>query len=344
MTFLNNKAALMVLALLGIGGISLASQDQKHSDEFHSIIMPGMNGGGGNYDNQGNVDFRDNHVVNTPSARTSCYTHLRSGIDMGQGNCIADFERQYNQDALARATNTARLFFGVSQGTATLTNWLAQKNHAEQEQAARLLVLEGVLGSGNHAIMHTVENRVWRPLTYFPFARAWIPLVAKFAFPSYNPFGKQAISSAKKLSPNIPVVLMHNKGDTETTINDARKYYCTLRESGHNNAYLVETDNGEAHFNILANCHQEYGYPERGAKIAALQAIYKEHNLPIAADTSSGTPRNPALAKSYQPSVQEVRQRISTTNGYKNIARNTIDIVSAALALGAIWWKYFAKK
>jgi hypothetical protein len=322
------------------------AMENKQDNEFYSIVMPGQNGAGGD-------TFVQNNVVNTRSDQTYRYQTLQgSTIDLGQGNCIADFERQYNNDP--KAKNKKRLFYGVSQGTATLTNWLAKKTHKEQNETAKLLVLEGVLGSGNSGIMHTIHS-VFPTATYLPFARLWLPLVAKFAaFRTYNPLGKQAISSAKKLSPALPVVIMHNQGDPQLSINDAREYYCTLREQGNDNAYLIETNNGAAHFDILQGpLHDPFEHSHRrgandeeiATKKASLQEIYKKHGLPSACDTSSGsTPVDHALIAPCQPAVQEVRQRISATNGYKNVLRNAIDIMSGALILGGIWWKYFAKK
>ena len=335
--FSNKKNTLLYASIFLAVSLQAHGMENKQNQEFHSIIMPGLNGGGG-------ADHIDNNVVNT--LNPSRYTPLKGwNIDLGQGNCIRDFERQFNQDTQAK--NKQRLFFGISQGTATLTNWLAQKSHSEQEKAAKLLVLEGVLGSGNSAIMHNAHSYAHPLITYLPFARAWIPFVAKVFFPTYNPFGKQAICSAKKLSRKLPVVILHNKKDPETPINDAREYYCTLREQGNNNAYLMEVDNGAAHFDVLSQDYRRDGFPGRNTKIEALQAIYRQHDLPTAPSseaTSGGTPKNPELALQYQPSVQEVRHRISQTNGYKNFFRNSIDLVSSALILGGIWWKYFSKK
>lgn len=327
----------MTLILSLVAFLPINAMEDKQANEYYSVVMPGQNGAGGS-------TFAQNHVVNTQEENTSHYQTLRGpNIDLGQNNCIADFERQYSNDQ--KAKNKARLFYGVSQGTATLTNWLAQKTHKEQNETAKLLVLEGVLGSGNSGIQHTIASSPYAFATYFPFARLWLPLATKVAaFRSYNPLGKTAIASAKKLSPQLPIVIMHNKGDKQLSINDAREYYCTLREQGNNNAYLMETDNGNAHFDVLSSYYRVDNYPERIAKIQALQAIYRQHNLPASSETSAGDEKNPALAQQYQPTVQEVRQRISSTNGYKNILRNTIDILSGALILGSIWWKWIAKK
>lgn len=346
MTFSTIKTTILALALMAFGSQAALAMDPKHSHEFHSIIMPGQNGAGG-------YSFKQNCIVNTPKTnfdltnKTHRFDTLRSRIDLGQGNCIHDFDRQYQQYLKKiRPGETSQapkktLLFGVSQGTATLTNWLAQKTHKEQKETTELLLLEGVLGSGNRGIMHTVESAA--PIvTYLPFARAWMPFLAKIFFPTYNPFGKSALSSAKKLSPELPVVIMHNKGDKQLSINDARELYCTLRESGNDNAYLIETDNGAAHFDILSPWYRQDGYPERQEKIAALQAIYKKHGLPRVQDESEPTAE--LLQETYQPSVQTVKDRIKATNGYKNVIRNVIDVAAGALALGAVWWKYFYKK
>lgn len=335
------KKVVALFAFLLVCALPIRAMDQKHTHEFHSIIMPGLNGGGGQ-------TSRANNVVNTAPQNTTEYDILPAAqADLGQKNCVADFERQFNQN---RTTlNRKYLLYGFSQGTATLTHWLAKKTHAQQNEATQLLVLEGVLGSGNSAIQHTVGYHApFAP--YLPFARLWLPWAAKaVALRGYNPLGTTTIELAKKLSPTLPVVIMHNQGDTELSINDAREYYCALREQGNNNAYLMEIDNGKAHCEVLSEYYREDGYPERHDKIRDLQAIYKKHGLPSKPQGNSYEPiddhNSPFhFTQEYQPSVQEVRRRISKTTGYKNILRNTIDIMSGALILGGIWWKYFSKK
>ena len=123
---------------------------------FYSILIPGQNGAGG-------YTFKKNKIVNTSTMTNYgsigiglCDAEERGKIDFGQDNCIKHFESQYQEDVNALYGNN--ILFCVSQGTATITNWLAKKSHAEQEQMVRGLVLESVLGSPRSAILHTASN------------------------------------------------------------------------------------------------------------------------------------------------------------------------------------------
>ncbi|MFA6066633.1 MAG: hypothetical protein WC707_05635 [Candidatus Babeliaceae bacterium] len=298
---------------------SYTSKAMVNSAESFSIILPGQNGLGGD-------SFEQNQIVNTPSHATIRFTTLKNPmyIDLGQGNCIQDFEKQLHEPPYK---NNKHYFYGISQGTATLLNWLGKMSHEEQEKNVHSLVLESVLGSGDSAILHTIESTILtKIITYLPFTRAWLPLAAKIvAFPTYNPFGKQAVTSAKKISPNIPVIIMHNHADPQLSINDAREVYCSLVENGHNSAYLLEVDSQhQAHLDIL-----DYDI-ERFKKIAAIQAIYRKHNLPYSKKINiTGID----LAK-FQPSAKNIREKINNSTGTNRLIRNTIDITATGMLVG----------
>lgn len=275
------------LVFLLFGNLVFAMENTQVS-KYHSVIMPGQNGlGGGTF-----------HLYNIVNTRTfTRFDTNYSKIDFGQEHCIAHFEKQLANDADAK--NKKLLLYGVSQGSATVVNWLAQFNHEEQEQKVACVVLEAVLGTGNSAINHTVGTFM-PSVTYIPTHKLWLPWVAKLAFPYYKPHGIQALKSAKKLSPHIPVVIMHCKNDFQLSINDARKLYCVLRNQG-NEAYLFETNSGRPqHLELFAYDRQ------RDQKIRALQAIYKKHNLPY--ENIEGAAVNISY---FQPSIEEVEARIA---------------------------------
>jgi len=300
---------------------------------FHSIIVPGQNGEGGQ-------NFSKDCVVNTRTKvnyGTLDHRTHRGKVDFGQVNCIRRFEGEYGSDVDACSGNN--ILFGISQGAATLVNSLARKSHQEQEGMAKGLVLESALGHGNSAIMHRLSNKPrLAAITYLPFARIWIPWVAKLAaFPAYNPYGMQAISSAQQLSPNLPIIIMHDQHDPCLSINDARAFYCTLksRKGDQHNVYLMELANQEGvgrHLDLLTGepLHQK-----------ALQVIYKKHHLPYSDsyDSIDGIDLTP-----YQPSVKEVRARITKSTRCSFWTRNTIDILTATTIIGAVYLKYFRER
>lgn len=246
--------------------------------------------------------------------------------DLGQDESIKHLNKQFSDDQKISAKKT--VFFGLEDSTATLTNWLAQKSHKDQEKVTAGLILCNVLGNGNHAIQHTVSSRQFiAPLSFLPFSRLWLPLLAKgTVLPSYNPLGVQALSSAKKLSANIPVIIIHERRHPDFPINDARKYYRELKAQGNTNAYLMElaTDDSSGASNL-----------------EALQAIYRKHRLPVDQDLSSNTPID---FKKFQPEISQIDKQIKATNGYQPLIRNLIDLTCGAAIIGGLYYKYSKKK
>lgn len=347
------KKCAIAIAILAIG--QAQGSEREESQSPYSIIMPGQNGDGGG-------TFIKNGVINTKNCRT--YQSIGANpdvpanemaseiarIDLGQDQCVDYFEQQYSQDPQAQSGNN--LLFGVSQGTATLVHFLAKKSHAQQEQMAKGLVLESVLGSGNSAILHTVSNV---PLvTYLPFARFWAPWAAKaFAFPYYKPYGQQAFSSIKQISPNIPIIMIHDQNDPQLSVNDARQAYINARKAGHQKVYLMETNCGQPrHFDLFGGKNR---VAKDMQKIAALQAIYKKEGLPFTTSTQNNnqnathgaTDLTPMMHKTnitdYQPSVEEVQKRIDKSTRCSFWARNAIDTLACAGIASHVYYKYLKK-
>ncbi len=318
------------------------------------ITLHGQNGCGGE-------DFDDNALLYLPIKR--CNTIKGYKIDLGQGNCIRHFNDQlknfaWNFEKTKPELVGKKVLFGFSQGTATIINWLAQKEQINQDKKVAAVVLQAVLGNGNNAILHNAERMI-KPITYLPFARFWIPWVTKAFFPTYNPWGKQALSSASKLSPNIPVIILHDQNDPETPINDARKLYCALiKNREDNNVYLIETNNRYiSHVNILYSMTRE----KRHETVGIMNVIYKKLNLPYQDKITIREERdhndlskiiNPQqeilidLEKDlhpFQPSVEEVEARIKACPSTKRgIFRNAIDMLSGTALLGSLaYYTYY---
>lgn len=305
------KFNFILKSLLFISILPLQAMDEPN--KYYSIILPGQNGCGGQ-------TYEDYKIINTPFFNH--YETLKncSKIDLGQQNCVAHFDQQLQDDVIAKKKKL--LLYGISQGTSTLLNWLSQKPKEEQNKLVGCIFLESVLGNGNSAILRTLQTQV-TPLAYIPFARYFLPIASKLFFPSYKPFGMQAINSSAQISSDIPVIIMHNKNDFQLSINDARKVYCSLRENNNNNAYLIELDNGDKHLNILS------GSSNKDLILAAIQTIFKKYKLPNSCTTE-------IALDEFQPSIAHVRQRIKHDSQRTNIIHNTIDLFSAALVASYI--------
>jgi hypothetical protein len=312
----------LLIALLSF--FALVNGTEK-SQEYFYISLPGQNGAGCD-------SYLGNNIVTDDDNYSHCPTIKSWRIDLGQGNCIASLKKELSEKQ-NRILNKKLILCGVSQATATFTNYVASLTRHEQEKKIGALVLESVLGHGNSAILHTAANIPY--ITYLPFSRFWIPRIGRLLFPTYNPFGMQAIQSAKKISPNIPVIIMHHHKDPQLSINDARQLYCVLKKNGNDKTYLLEINNNfRSHFDILDSYYDQPHLKQ--IKLNAIQAIYKKQNLPHTSfediDQFDLTP--------YTPSIQEVERRIYDSTWKSRYLRNAIDITSGSLILGYLGYKY----
>lgn len=329
-----NNRLLAVIAPFLISFSACAMEQPKlfEKNNVFSIILPGQNGCGGE-------DYERNLVVNVAAANVHRIDELRlrGKIDLGQGNCIQDFKRQLNALNVQSFKSKNILLHGISQGTATLINGFNElPEHIRSN--VKMLTLEAVLGTGNSAIVYHTKKQEAPEATYIPFSRYWLPFVGKIVFPAYNPFGKQALSSAKKLPKDVPVIIMHDQKDPELSINDARQLYNNLKQQG-NDVYLLETNKG-SHFSVL--------YKEKNHQ-KGIQAIYKKHGLPYQEDLLKED--EVIDLTEYQPAVKAVEARIKATDKDEWFWHNIIDRVSfVGLATYALykkgylsyftsWWK-----
>ncbi len=314
------KKYILFLTFFSINCLSLSLLSMENTNDLHAIILPGQNGSGGENFHKGVIPHNSTFSrYETPQSFWS--------VDLGQGNCIKDFENQLNQD---KDKDRDLVLYGTSQGTATMINWLAQQSQ-EQQSKVKVLVLESVLGSGNHAILHTVSP------TYIPFARFWMPYAAKLDFPTYNPLGQQALNSVKKLPKKLPIILVHATQDPQLPVNDARKLYCKLKEQGNENVYLIEK-NTYTHFPLTSSPRSSTVPDEHITQ--AINCIYQKHNLPY--NDKKACEISDRVLKRYQPTVKDVQYKIHFDSWQRRIFSNLIDLVTGGIIFATllkVFWK-----
>lgn len=280
--------------------------------EFQAILVPGQNGCGGYSFKNNSIIIGDYINAGTPN----------ENIDFGQQHCM-----DHLSDTATSCVNKKLLLYGVSQGTATILNYVAFQDIKEQEKRVDCIVLESVLGSGQSAIMHTVGKAA-----YLPLARFWMPPLAKLLmFRAWKLHGLTPIESAQHISTKIPVVIMHNQEDFQLDVNDARKVYCAMRDAGHEDVYLMEVaGNDIRHLDVLN------ADPEKRKKIAALQQIYKDHKLPHKAALLN----NDVDVSDYQPSSKVVRRVIKMSQCRKLWTQRVVDVLTVGVVAFYLGKKY----
>ncbi len=321
-------ALLLSLIVTNVSTFTMENTSEKDKDNqdnnFYSIILPGL-------DNKGGEDYHKNHVVNVPHKRYKCLNDWWK-YDLGQDNCICHFKKQLKLDKNAKDRDI--LLHGVHFGTATIINLLAQLKNEKQKQV-KCITLESVFCSGNTVINNAIEKNFEERTMYFPFARFWMPWFLKCIFPmfpSYNPFGKQALSSVKRLPKKVPTLIIQANGNRIFSMKNALELYLEFCKQGNNNTYLIEVQ-GHANFNIL-----DHSGPDT---IKTIQAIYRKHTLPYNKDVLPDE-EQPDLSQ-FQPSSNVVRERIKRTGRWGRIFKNCIDFTTGGILLVVILIKILSK-
>lgn len=326
----NRAKSVLLLVLFTIINTALhadITSDQKEHN-LYTIWLPGLHGG--------RADERS--LLATTHYKIYDVIQPASQADLGQTACIRDFERQLYSDQDFQQGKKI-IFIGSSQGAATLLNKIAQMTYAQQEAKIAALILEAPLADGNEAIMQSALKTPG--LAYTPFVRFWSPWVGKTRHRSYNPYGMQALTSAKHISANIPVIILHNKTDARISVNSARKLVCEFlkaRQSKKNNVYYIETDinaqYGDSHTDFLR---------EDAHSSAAFHAICKHIGLPYEAQKADELINKEFCL--FQPLVDELEKVIQKDTWLSSYARNTIDgltFVTVAAALYVLMKKLYS--
>lgn len=273
--------------------------------------------------------------------------------DLGQENCIKVFHEKFTKEIGPIAENQKFTFCGVSQGAATLINWLAENKNMQEKVAA--LILEGPLVSANSTAIHCVDNylTIFRKLSLplpIPFMQYWLPWALKLRFPTYNPLGIQTLTSACKLNKipdDAPIIILHNKGDKIVSINDARKLYTILREK-HENTHIFEIDNGEKHINVLSPA-RNLNLEKRTVVAGQAKTILEELRTILPSEPSQNSQARSTSqenvdqtaspttqftkTKKYpsQPKLEELEEKIQQEAKKKRWIRNGVDLTTIGL-------------
>ena len=283
---MNMKFLALMSMIFCLSTTAMERIQRESNDHFYSIVLPGQDGSGGE-------SFAPASII---TSHTSTIYRSLSGYfrtDLGQKKCIKHFQKQLNNDIHLQEHKPKLLLYGVDQGTATLVNWLTQKPIDEQEKMVGCLLLEAVLGHQIRLFDDAAKKLWW---TGFP------QITARAAYPRCNPYGLSLLASAGKLSPLIPIIIMHNKNDAKRSINDARLLYCILRKNNNKHVYLFEFDHFYSNHSLLVNDSDA----QRIKKTAALQEIYKRCGLPYKkVETEEAID-----LQEYQPSTEDLLKRI----------------------------------
>lgn len=155
------------------------------------------------------------------------------------------------------------MYVGVSRGAATGANYLGKM----QPNNVVCAILESPYDSGQSVISNIIG-----PFANFPGLTSLLYQSAAQQFPNYNPKGIHPIDVAHKIPKNTVVMIVCSKEDKLIPISASINIYNKMRESGHQQAYLLVLDHGK-HANILWG---KDGHAYRNV----VHAMLRHHNLP----------------------------------------------------------------
>lgn len=251
-------------------------------NRYHLVVIPGMNGNGGQLaaSSLGIHDENRVHYTNTPGAY----------IDLGQTTCLQHVKQTIKP--LQESDDIRDLVIHASsQGSATAFHYVSQ-----HPQKVKALIIEGMLASGNSAIHHIINRNIIPGIGNIPGSYYILPYIVKFFyFRWYSPTGMQAIYSVDKIPQDIPVILVHCRQDPELAYSNAEAIYTRLRLKGNKGAYLipVDTPDSEQHIHLM----------QQGGQVAqGVHAILAKHALHTPAQTSIDLTQ-------YQPEVNYAAYR-----------------------------------
>jgi hypothetical protein len=204
---------------------------------LHVIGVPGQNGAGtDSWYLSPILDVKVENIIHT--------THLENNIDFGQNNCLQHLQKQIKP--ILNDTNKPNIgLYGASQGFAICLHFLRTCTKAEAKKI-RFCVAEASLICSNNAIVQTVDKFAdlymkVPGIKKIPLINYILPYAANLIFPSYNP-GQlppalaycQNHDQLSEHLKNLPIILIHQKGDPQTPYEDAQALYAHLKTKNPN--------------------------------------------------------------------------------------------------------------
>ena len=199
--------------------------------------------------------------------------------------------------ALNSSINQKIIGFGVSRGAAT---WITTLGTKQMEKQIACLILESPFSSIKNVMLFQVIHFILKSIKpLFPNINPELhaPVIMENFFKNYQMNGIQPIDAISNLNKNIPILLVHSKEDTIIPINNSRDLYTKLRQSGHNQVFLLELDHGN-HAALLKG-------PQGLLYAQVVHAFFKRYKIPHDDLLATGVNLD-----EYQPSINLAPENI----------------------------------
>jgi prolyl oligopeptidase family protein len=197
-----------------------------------------------------------------PDVSSSIFRINRFKTSLAQDNEISCLAHHYFNETSQKQS----VLVGVSRGASTIINFMGLYN----PENVYALILESPFDA--------VESIVTR-LAYetkfgcIPGAKKYGSNLLSFIFCQYKPEGIKPIDQVQKIKKDLPILIICSFEDKLVPVWSSINLYIALRESGHQNAYLLILPEGK-HAKLIT--HTRFGYLYQHI----VHAFYCKYDLP----------------------------------------------------------------
>lgn len=249
------------------------------------------------YDGAGNHTYHERWLFDGPlalfdfaDAKNDNNEFHRKHVNLGQELDLLRLDQAYQRTLQQIPDNHSVVILGLSRGASATLNWLALR----QPQRIAAAVIESAFDTIENVIAHIMKK----------YKLSWIPLSGKMGngimrlyFPAIDLDGIMPAKTVAKISPDIPILLVHSKKDQVIPVKSSRNIYCQLVDTGHTKVHLLELPAGR-HGKLIKESH--------GVLFQnVVHAFFAHYNLPH--DPAYALEGLPAFNQ-CQPSTKIVQQ------------------------------------
>ncbi len=239
-----------------------------------------------------------------PDVSSTIFRVNRFKTSLAQDNEIACLAQHY----FSQANQGPSILVGVSRGASALINFMGLYNPIN----VCALVLESPFDAVESIVSKIAHETKFGCL---PGAKKYGTSLVSFIFCQYKPNGIKPIDQTSAIRKDLPILLVCSLEDRLVPVWSTINLYIALRESGHDNTYLLILPEGK-HARLINN--QRFGslYQQ------ITHAFYSKFGLPH--DEHLAQLGTPILAKLCQPDSKNLHQFYPHYAQHKRPHQNTV--------------------
>lgn len=272
------KKLYVLFTLISIPGIYSSEQPQPIAPIY--LFSHGLAGGKHQaykytrtYHKEGKLEVNTRYILDEPlvsfdypDTTDRFWKVKRSVTTLGQESEILELEKHYNAIVESSQTDEPHIIiFGISRGASAVVNFLG----THERPAIKAAVVESPFDSFLTVQRHLAKRMF---LHWIPGIQTICRGITKVVFPKYSPEGLHPVDAVKNIRKDLPILFICSKQDELVHFLSTVNLYHTLRNAGHEHAYILILNHG-AHGQLL---HNSMG----SAYQSVVHAFYQKYGLP----------------------------------------------------------------